>query len=215
MKLHGFPISNYYNIVKLAMLEKGLEFEEIGIKPNREESFLAISPCGKIPAIQVEQGCLSESRAILTYLERLAPNPPLLPADPYTAGVADQIYCIIHFNLDAAVRPLFPAAYFGEPKDPAKIAKAREDVAFGMQALKRVVKMKPFLAGSEFSLADLAGITTLPLVGTTMELSGEPNPLNELPGFEAFVAEMKKRPTVQRMLAEQKRAMEMFMAGKI
>ena len=45
------PLSNYYNMVKTVLLEKGMDFEEVLILPNQESDFITKSPMGKVPAI--------------------------------------------------------------------------------------------------------------------------------------------------------------------
>ena len=74
--LHGFPISNYYNKVKLALLEKNVPFTEEFVHPkNADAAVFAMSPLGKIPFIRTPQGALCESQAIMEYiaLRRLTP----------------------------------------------------------------------------------------------------------------------------------------------
>ena len=64
--LCGFPISNYYNKVKLALLEKSAPFEEEHVLTGRsDEAVLSCSPLGKIPYIRTPQGSLCEREAIL------------------------------------------------------------------------------------------------------------------------------------------------------
>ena len=74
LKLCGFAASNYYNKVKLALLEKGLPFEEelawVG------EVDLQASPLGKVPYLKTEHGALSESAVICEYIEQSPPPPP-------------------------------------------------------------------------------------------------------------------------------------------
>jgi len=212
MKLHGFPISNYYNIVKLALLEKGIAFDEVLTRPNRDEAFLKISPAGKIPVLECEDGFLSESRAILQYLETKYPQPSLIGSTPYTAGLAEQIYCLIHFNLDGVVRPLFKAAFFGGSATEAELQKMNEDSAFGATALARVARFGPYMAGAEFTFADLAAINTLPLVSRAATSLGQPDPLSGLNGWSEYLARVKERPAVQKVLAESAKALEAFMA---
>ena len=87
LTLCGFPVSNYYNKVKLALLEKNLLFVEENVKTGlTDEAVLSASPLAKIPFIRTPQGNLCESEAILEYLEAAYPNPPLLPADPFAAA---------------------------------------------------------------------------------------------------------------------------------
>lgn len=86
LTLCGFPISNYYNKVKLALLEKNVPFaEETVMTKSTDEAVLNASPLAKIPFIRTPDGALCESAVILDYLEAAYPNPPLLPADPFAA----------------------------------------------------------------------------------------------------------------------------------
>lgn len=47
IKLYGFPISNYYNMVKMTLLEKGMAFEEVMVRPSQEADYLSCSPTGE------------------------------------------------------------------------------------------------------------------------------------------------------------------------
>ena len=49
IKLYGVTISNYYNTAKLALVGKGLAFEEVSMMPSQEPDVLAASPMGKVP----------------------------------------------------------------------------------------------------------------------------------------------------------------------
>ena len=55
IKLYGMPLSNYYNMVKTVLLEKGMDFEEMLILPNQESDFLGKSPMGKVPAMETKR----------------------------------------------------------------------------------------------------------------------------------------------------------------
>ena len=83
LKLHGFAVSNYYNMVKLALLEKGLPFEEVTFYPAQTAESLAISPRGKVPVLGVDAGFINETAIILEYLEQTQKGAPLLPSDPF------------------------------------------------------------------------------------------------------------------------------------
>jgi glutathione S-transferase len=90
--LCGIAISNYYNKVKLALLEKGIPFEEERVNTgSKDEAVLSCSPLGKVPFIRTAQGPLCESEAIMGYLEAIHPQPPLLPADPYAAAKVREL----------------------------------------------------------------------------------------------------------------------------
>ena len=71
IKLYGLKMSNYYSLTKALLIEKDLAFEEIKAPPSQSEDYLARSPMGKMPSIEVDGQFLSESIAIFNYLEQL------------------------------------------------------------------------------------------------------------------------------------------------
>ena len=84
LTLCGFAASNYYNKVKIALLEKGVDFTEqlawVG-EVDRQAS-----PLGKVPYLITDQGGLCESSVMLEYIEQRYPQNPLLPSDPFAAA---------------------------------------------------------------------------------------------------------------------------------
>ena len=83
IKLYGFKVSNYFNMLKFALLEKGIEFKVVEATPSQESEFTAKSPMGKVPCIEVENRFLSETSIILDYLEESSTAPALYPADTF------------------------------------------------------------------------------------------------------------------------------------
>ena len=69
LKLYGFPLSNYYNRVKIVLLEKGVAFEEVLAYPGKDALLAEQSPVGKIPLLDVGGQYLCESAAINEYLD--------------------------------------------------------------------------------------------------------------------------------------------------
>ena len=74
LTLCGFASSNYYNKVKLALLEKGIEFEEVFIPSIELADAYDCSPMGKVPYLATEHGTLCESQVIVDYLEAAYPG---------------------------------------------------------------------------------------------------------------------------------------------
>ena len=83
LKLYGFSVSNYYNMVKLALLEKGLPFEEVLFFSGQTSDVFAVSPRGKVPVLGVKQGFINETSVILEYIEQSREGPSLLPTEPF------------------------------------------------------------------------------------------------------------------------------------
>src|SRR5678815_4968494 len=106
MKLCGFPISNYYNKVHIAMLEKGLPFElDAECKPSQKDDFLARTPMGKIPFLELDGGAqLSESQVICEYLEDAYPQKPLYPRDPLERARVRELISFMELHMELQAR---------------------------------------------------------------------------------------------------------------
>ena len=83
LKLYGFTVSNYFNMVKMALLEKDIDFEFVDTKPTQEGDYLAKSPMGKVPCLETSEGFISETDVIFDYLEDLGQGQALMPASAY------------------------------------------------------------------------------------------------------------------------------------
>jgi glutathione S-transferase len=169
--LCGFSLSNYYNKVKLALLEKGVPFEEEFVKPGRpDEEVLSASPLGKIPFIRTPHGPLCESQAILEYLEAAHPTPPLLPADPYAAAKVRELMIFTNLHLELVARELYSQAFFGGAVSEATQASVRQRLDKNIPAFRRLAKFAPFVAGDTFTMADCAAYVSLPLIAMSTRL---------------------------------------------
>src|SRR4026209_2217585 len=84
LKLCGCHVSNYHNKARIVLLEKGVPFEEDATcRPSQQEEFLARTPIGKVPFLELDGGRrLSESEVIFEYLEDAYPQQPLVPEEP-------------------------------------------------------------------------------------------------------------------------------------
>jgi glutathione S-transferase len=207
LTLHGFAVSNYYNKVKLALLEKGIPFaEQVVSVPNREEAVLAASPLGKIPYLTTPQGCLCESQAILEYLEAAYPQQPLLPKDPFAAAKVRELATFIDWHLEMAARQLYPSAFFGAPAlSESNAARIRREIEQKIGGVKRLLKLAPFAAGDTFTVADCSAFADLPLVGmATKAIYGEDLLLANGIDHKAYVKFIGERPSAQKVIADRK-----------
>lgn len=207
--LHGFALSNYYNKVKLALLEKGVPFEErpMGVMQKSPE-LLAASPLGKIPYITTEQGCLCESQAILEYIEATHPEPPLLPRDPFAAAKVRELATFIDWHLEMAARQLYPCAFFGAPAlSESNAARIRREIEQKIEGTRRLLKMAPYAAGDQFTMADCCAFADLPLVGmATKAIYGEDLLLAGGVDYKPYVRFIGERPAAQKVVADRKAA---------
>ena len=121
IRLSGFRISNYHNKVRIALLEKGIAFEEDdNVKPSQNGDYLARSPMGKVPYLEVNGTLLRESEVILEYLEDAFPQKPLLPKDPLERARVRELVTFIELHMELVVRPMYGGLAGGMQKLYAK-----------------------------------------------------------------------------------------------
>ena len=204
--LCGFSVSNYYNKVKLALLEKGVPFTEAVTKTGRrDEQVLSCSPLGKIPYIVTEHGALSESQAILDYLEAAYPNPPLLPADPWQAAKVRELTTYLELHIELVARELYGKAFFGGEISEANADRIRKRLDTHIAAFKRLVKFDPYLAGATFTQADCAARVSLPLVSmATKAIYGTDLLAQAGIDWKPYVKRIGERPSAQKVTADRK-----------
>jgi len=174
--LCGFPLSNYYNKVKLALLEKGIPFTEEFVKTHsHDEAVLNCTPLGKVPFIRTSEGALCESQVIADYLEAAYPDTPrLVPADPFQAAKVRELVTYVELHLELVARELYAEAFFGGKVSEGTKQRVARVLPENIKAFKRLAKFAPYLAGDTFTLADCAGWVSLPLVAlATKTIYGE------------------------------------------
>jgi glutathione S-transferase len=206
--LHGFAVSNYYNKVKLALLEKNVPFTEAAAHPMKiTPADLAASPLGKVPFITTPQGTLCESQAIVDYLEAAHPSPALLPADPFAAAKVRELTTYIDLHVELVARQLYPQAFFGGTVSESTKERVRKQLEKNIAALKSLIKFAPYAAGDTFTQADCAAFASLPLVGmATKAIYGEDLLLSGGVDYKAYVKMIGERPAAQKVLADRKAA---------
>ena len=212
VQLCGFEVSNYYNKVKLALLEKDVEFEGMQAYPSSAEVFLADSPMGKVPFIRVQQGTVSESQAIVEYLEDAFPHPPLYPPGLFERAKCRELIHLMELYLELPARRLYPAAFFGGSASDETRKSVQSQLAKGMRALARLVRFNPFIAGTQFTFADCAAVVHLPLISSTCKTMFGEDILAPMPGLREYLGLVGQRPHVQRVNAERKAGMDGFVA---
>jgi glutathione S-transferase len=158
LRLHGFSASNYYNIAKLALLEKELPFEEVLVYTGADEThhpeYLDKSPLGKVPCLETAAGFISESRCIVDYLERAYPARPLYPSDPFALAKTLELTQIVELYLELAARRLLPNLLRNTPAPDRVAAEVLDTVRKGAKALSRLALFDAFVLGPTFGAAN-------------------------------------------------------------
>jgi glutathione S-transferase len=165
LKLCGFAVSNYYNKVKIALMEKGIPFEEEHVRPSQEPEVLARSVMGKMPFLDLGGGrTLTESQVILEYLEDAYPDKPLYPRDPLARARNRELITHLELHLELPARRLYRQAFFGGTVSDETKQVTKTDLDKGVRAFMKLAKFSPWVAGTEFTAADCAAAMDLPLI---------------------------------------------------
>jgi glutathione S-transferase len=208
--LYGATLSNYYNKVKLVLLEKNLPFtEQLQRTSSTDEAVLNATPLGKIPFVRIGDQTLCESQVIVDCLEAMHPNPPLVPADPLGAAKVRELCAFMELYVELVGRELYGEAYFGGKASEEVKARVRERLTKNLAALKRLVKFSPYIAGPAFTLADATAFATLPAVAqATKAVLGEDLVAAAGIDWKPYLKLLGERPSVQRVNADRKRDLE-------
>ena len=204
--LCGSSISNYYNKVKLALLEKSVPFAEEYVNTGgSDEDLLSASPLAKIPFLRTERGPLCESQAILEYIESAYPTPPLLPADAFAAAKVRELAIFIDLHLELVARDLYPKAFFGGSLSDGSAARIRSVLEKNIAAFKRLARFSPYLAGETFTQADCSAWNSLPVVSmATRAVFGEDLLAAGGIDWKTYVRVVGERPSAQKVAADRK-----------
>ncbi len=164
MKLYSYFRSSAAYRVRIAFNLKGLGYDMIPIHlqkeggVNRKPEFRAINPLMRVPALTLDSGeVLTQSLAIIEYLDETHPQPPLLPRDlikrAQVRAAAQLIACDIH-----PLNNVSPLRYLKNAlgQDQAKIDEWYHHwIIEGFTALEAMIAPKPYAFGADVTLADI------------------------------------------------------------
>lgn len=194
LRLFDYKLCPYVRKTRIALLEKGLQWETIPVDlakgEQKKPEYLPINPVGKVPALIDDGVVVHDSTIINEYLEDKFPNPPLLPKDPAMRArarsfedYADAYLAPSLFKIMINLRK--PEA----ERDQAKIEEGEREVRDHLAFLDRELKGREFFAG-QMSLGDISFIPPL----ANYERAGyKIGP--EFPNLLAWWERMKARPS--------------------
>ncbi len=176
------------DVVKLNLLEG----------EHRTPEFRKKNPLGKVPVLELDDGrVLTESSAIMTYLEALHPDPPLWGRDPWDRAQVLEAERMAELGL------LFGAATAFQHTNPffaKRLQQSPEAAESARKQFNKFVKRfdgvlasgQPWLAGDHFTIADITAICALDF-GSTAGCAVD----EECRHFAAWVERVRERPSCQ------------------
>ena len=220
--LYGWAISNYCNKIKLVLLEKGISFTEVEVFTRQiaaisaqNAAWLTHSPIGKIPFIATEQGYLSESPAILEYLEDTYTQNPLYPADSFQRAKCRELMSHLELNVEVHAHSLVKEAFFGGTISEEVKNAVRERLDVGFRGVARLAQFSPFIAGDTYTFADIMAWLHFDMISTiTQIIYGEDLVSTYIPTIAEYMALIESRPAAQKVAADRAVAMAAFLNSK-
>jgi len=203
--LYHFWLSPFSRKVRIALFEKGLDVELVVEKYwDRRQEFIAMNPAGQVPVLSEADGTvLTDSQAIVEYLEDCHPEPNLLGREPLDRAECRRLVAwfdgkfyqeVSDFLLREKLLKRFMG--MGEPRSDL-IRAGRENISYHMDYITYLVERRNYIASEVFSLADIAAASHL----SCLDYLGDV-PWDRYLGAKEWYARVKSRPSFRAILAD-------------
>jgi glutathione S-transferase len=210
--VHAIPGSPFARSAFVALEEKGERYRLAPVSPgaHRAPEHLARHPFGRVPVLGHGDFRLYETQAILRYIDRVCPAPPLTPAHPEAAARMDQLMNINDWYLFQGVanviafQRIIAPRLMGIAPDEAAIAAAMPKARIVLGELARLLGNQPYFVGDTISLADVHLAPQLDFLQATPEW--EPLTTNHA-NLGEWLERMNARPSMAATTWERVKAM--------
>jgi glutathione S-transferase len=205
MKLYGSPISTCTRKVLCTLAEKGAEVEFISVDimngEQKQSSYVkAHHPFAKVPAIEDDGFTMYESRAIIRYLDDTLPGTKLTPPDAKGRAMMEQWTSVEDSYFAGPALKIAGERVFrpmrGLPTDEKNVEAGKVELSRTLDVLEARLAIAPYLAGLDFSLADLGYLPYIDYLFASKE--GEM--ITVRPHVAAWWKRISERPSWQKAL---------------
>ena len=184
MKLHVFACAPNPRKVLCYIKEKGLSVELVNVNiaagEQKRPEFLAKNPLGALPVLELDDGtCLTESLAIIEYLEEKNPSPPMIGTSPIERARVRELERIIEMSVLGRVARVFRNSHpmFASAHIPQVAEQARAELPPVLDLLDQRIGSSAFVAGETPTIADCTLFATFGLaqLAEVDLIGGHPN----------------------------------------
>lgn len=203
--LYHLPLSPFCRKIRIILGEKHILFEPVIEKPwDERPEFLALNHGGTVPVFVDDGGqVIAESAAIAEYLEEAYPQRPLIPGTPAERAEIRRIVQWFDLKFDRDVRQLVlfekidrRLMKLGEPNLEA-IRIGLENITYHMDYLSWLVEERNWLAGDQFSLADITAAAHISCIDYVGEV-----PWTHFSHVKDWYVRVKSRPSFRTILGD-------------
>ena len=194
MKLYGNPMSTCTRKVLMTLAETNTPYEfesvEFATGAHKKEPYLSRQPFGQVPALDDDGFAFYESRAICRYINEKVDG-KLIPKDIKARALMEQWISIETSNFTSHAMKFISHYAFHRNQEPAVLEAVTKglDTAFGV--MEKQLTKNTFLAGDEFTLADICFMPYLEYaMGTPVK-----DQMSKFPHVTAWWNRISERPT--------------------
>lgn len=215
--VYGVPLSPFVRKVRLALQEKGLDYDLDPIAPfpphNSTPVFRAMSPLGKVPAFKDGDFTISDSSVIISYLERKHPTSNLHPKGAEDCARALWFEEFADTKLVETIGPIFfnrvvKPNILKQESDQSVIDAALQALPAHFDYVESQLGDSDFIVGDSFSVGDLA-------LGSMLrqhQIAGETVDAARWPKLAAYYERLASRPSFRKVI-ESESALMASMSG--
>lgn len=206
MKLYGHPISTCTRKVLCALAEKGQQADFVTVDimtgEGKKPEHMARHPFGQIPVLEEGGFQLFESRAICRYLDETLPGAKLTPGDARGRGVMEQWISVEQSNFTPPTMKIVWQQFFhkmmGKPCDETQVQEGLTGLDRALDVMEKRLSQTPFLAGEQFTLADLFHLPYLEYLAATPSFSH----VGDRPAVAKWWSTISQRPSWQKAIGK-------------
>lgn len=203
--LYHHPIHALSRTARVMLAEKALPFEPVVERPwERRTDFLKLNPAAEVPVLVEEDGTVvAGGLAVIEYLEEAYPDTPLLPREIAARAEVRRVADWFLHKFDREVTENLVGEKLikrlsgqGHPFAPA-IRAGLANVTYHLDYIAFLSERRPWLAGSVFTLADIAAAVQLSCLDYIDNV-----PWDRSPEAKDWYARIKSRPSFRALLAD-------------
>lgn len=205
LEIVGAPMSNYVWAVRIACEEKGVPYTLTAVRPHSPEA-KACGPTGKIPGLRHGDVVLSESKALISYIDRVFKGKKLIPSKPAAMAEVEQWCSFVNTSFQPAWGAYVRGYFFPSTPDKKPDRAAIEAAVPGLEKVFGMVEgrlaTQRYLAVGKFSPADAL---LAPMLIYLHKLPEAAKLLKTHKKLNGYIKRMAKRPSIAQTRPEQAR----------